>query len=127
MSYKIISKKELPKSIIELEIELAWDAVAKFEKAVIAEFNVNLDIPGFRKGHIPENILREKVGDMRIVEEMADMALNSTYGEILEKEKLNTVGRPSVVITKIARGNPVEIRITSALVPKATLRKVSRG
>jgi FKBP-type peptidyl-prolyl cis-trans isomerase (trigger factor) len=52
---------------------------------------------------------------------MADMALNSTYGEILEKEKLNTVGRPSVVITKIARGNPVEIRITSALVPKATL------
>lgn len=121
MSYNIISKKELPKSVVELEIELAWDAVAKHEDAVIKEFNVNIELPGFRKGHVPENILREKVGDMRIVEEMADMALNKVYGDILEKEKLNTIGRPSVVITKIARGNPVAVRITVAVVPKATL------
>ncbi len=121
MSYKLISKNELPKSVVELEIELAWDAVAKHENAVLKTFNVELEIPGFRKGHIPENILREKVGDMRIVEEMADMELNKIYGEVLEKEKLNTIGRPSVVITKIARNNPVEIRITVALVPKASL------
>lgn len=121
MSYKIISKKDLPKSIVEMEIELAWDAVAKREKAVLAEFNVNLDIPGFRKGHIPENILREKVGDMRIVEEMADMELNSVYGEILEKEKINSIGRPSVVITKISRENPVCVRITVAVIPKTDL------
>ncbi|MEN9647885.1 MAG: hypothetical protein RLY57_689 [Candidatus Parcubacteria bacterium] len=121
MSYKIVSKKELPKSMLEMEVSIAWDAVAKHEHAVLAEFNVNLDIPGFRKGHIPENILREKVGDMRIVEEMADMALNTVYGEILEKEKINSIGRPSVVVTKISRDNPVEFRITMAVVPKATL------
>jgi FKBP-type peptidyl-prolyl cis-trans isomerase (trigger factor) len=121
MSYKLISKKELPKSVLEMEIELPWADVAAYENAVLKEFNVNLEIPGFRKGHIPETILREKVGDMRIVEEMADLALNKVYGEILEKEKLNTIGRPSVVITKIARNNPVEVRVTTALVPKATL------
>jgi trigger factor len=114
---------------VEIELEIAWDAVAKHEKAVLAEFNVNLDIPGFRKGHIPENILREKVGDMRIVEEMADLALNSVYATILEKEKLNTIGRPSIVITKIARDNPVSLRITVAIVPKAELpdyKKISK-
>ncbi len=117
MKYKITSKKELPKSILELEIEIAWETVAGYEAKVIKQMTKHIELPGFRKGHVPEDMVRSKVGDIHIIEDMADMALKDIYPDIVEAEKIFGIGRPSVVITKIARGTPVSVRIDTAVLP----------
>ena len=121
MKYTIKSKKELPKSLLELEVEIAWENIASKESEVIKELTKHMELPGFRKGHVPENMLRAKVGDQYIVEDMAEKALQEVFSDIVDKEDINSIGRPNVVFTKVARDNPVIIRITLAVVPKAEL------
>lgn len=121
MKYKIVSKKELPKSLLEIEVEIAWESVASYESEVIKDLTKHMELPGFRKGHVPENMLRNKVGDQYIVEDMAEKALQEVFSDIIDKEDVNSIGRPNIVFTKVARDNPVSIRITLAIVPKAEL------
>jgi len=71
-----INIKKLPKS--EVEIEGALDSVSfeeYFSKA-LKKIGENLELPGFRKGKVPEIILLSKVPEMQILNEMAELALN---------------------------------------------------
>jgi trigger factor len=74
-----------------------------FRKKALENINNEISIDGFRKGKIPENILISKVGDMTILEEMAELALSVSYPKMVIEEKLDVIGRPEIQITKIAK------------------------
>ena len=120
MQYEVKTKK-LPKSEVEIEISLPADFLDSGKKKAIKMFSDSLDISGFRKGHIPENIVVEKVGEGKILEEAADIILKEHFPKIIEQEKLDIIGRPNISITKLALGNPVEIKATFAVVPSFEL------
>lgn len=65
--------------------------------------------------------MRDHLGDDRILETMAEMALQETYPTILKDEKIDAIGRPEVQITKLANGNPLGFKITTAVYPKFDL------
>ena len=90
-------------------------------KKALKLFSDSLEISGFRKGHIPENIVTEKVGEGKILEEAVDILLKEHFPKIIEQEKLDIIGRPNVSITKLALGNPVEIKATFATIPSFEL------
>jgi FKBP-type peptidyl-prolyl cis-trans isomerase (trigger factor) len=92
-----------------------------FRKKALENINNEISIDGFRKGKIPENILISKVGDMTILEEMAELALSVSYPKMVIEEKLDVIGRPEIQITKIAKDNPLEFKIISAVVPEIKL------
>ncbi|KKP56432.1 MAG: Trigger factor [Parcubacteria group bacterium GW2011_GWB1_35_5] len=120
MTYEVKMKK-LPKSEIELEISLPADFLDLGRKKAIKLFSDSLDISGFRKGHIPEKIVIEKIGEGKILEEAADIILKEHFSKIIEQEKLDIIGRPNVSITKLALGNPIEIKATFAIIPSFEL------
>ncbi|MBU0612234.1 trigger factor family protein [Patescibacteria group bacterium] len=112
-----IKIKKLPKSELEIEGSMESDAFeAYFEKA-LKEIGKDLEIPGFRKGRVPENILLKNVPEIKILEEMAKMALNEHYPKIIEDEKIDAISRPEISITKLARKNPLEFKIKTAVMP----------
>ena len=80
-----------------------------------------MEIDGFRKGKVPENILLSKVPEISILEEMAQIALSEHYPKILAgetgSEKIDAVGRPEISITKLARKNPLGFKIKTAILP----------
>jgi len=78
-------------------------------------------IDGFRKGNVPENVLVAKVGEMAILEEMAELALSHVYMEILMDNEIDAIGKPEIHITKLARGNPLEFRAITAVTPEVKL------
>ncbi len=84
-------------------------------------YGESLEISGFRKGHIPENIIIEKVGEAKILEEATDILLREHFSKIIEQEKLDIVGQPKISITKLALGNPVEFKATFAVMPQFEL------
>lgn len=117
MNYEIKTKK-LPKSEVEIEAVLPADFLAAARKKAISYFSNSLEVAGFRKGHIPENIVLEKVGEDKILGEAADILLNEHFPEIIKQEKFDIIGRPKISITKLALGNPVEFKAVFAVMPE---------
>ncbi len=113
--------KNLPKSSIEITVTVPSSEWEKHRKEAVKELNENVTLDGFRKGKVPESILIQKLGEGAILEETAEIAVSHTYGTIIRDKKLHPVGRPKVELTKIAKGNPLEFRLTTAILPEVTL------
>jgi trigger factor len=124
-----VSVKKLPKSEAEIEGELpAEDFEAYFPKA-LEKLGKDAELPGFRKGKVPESILLSKLGEMRVLEEAAEMAISDNYLKLLEENKIDAIGRPEISILKLARKNPLGFRIKTAVLPEIKLpdyREIAR-
>ncbi len=116
-----INIKKLEKSEVEIEGEIAADVLEAYWPKAIKKIGENVEIDGFRKGKVPENILTSKIPEISILEEMAQMALNDNYPKILEEEKIDAIGQPEITITKIARNNPLGFKIKTAVLPEIKL------
>ena len=88
-----------------------------FKKAVLKELVADADVPGFRKGHVPESMIMEKIGEQGLLAEAAEKALQVVYPAIVRDKNLQVIGRPEVQIMKLAPGNDFEFKIKTAVVP----------
>jgi len=120
-SYSSATISKLPQSLIEIIGSIPTDVWEKFRTVALARINQTVTIPGFRNGQVPENVLVAKVGEATINEEMAELALNDAYNEIVQDNSLDVIGKPQVTVTKLAAGNPLEFKIESAVVPEVSL------
>ncbi len=121
MSHKINKTNKLKNSELEIEAELAYEAVAAKRNEAIAQIQKGLNLPGFRVGHVPENIIVSKIGELAIIEEAAEMALQGAVATIIEEGKYQYLGQPQVSITKIAIDSPVEFKVRLILLPEIKL------
>ncbi|MBI3305834.1 hypothetical protein HYZ82_01720 [Candidatus Nomurabacteria bacterium] len=112
---------KLPKSQVEIEGELEASVFEGYFTAALKKLGENVEIDGFRRGKIPENVLISKIPESHILQEMADMALSEHYPKILEDNKIDAISRPEVSITKLARKNPLGFKIKTAIVPAILL------
>ncbi|MBI2121811.1 MAG: trigger factor [Candidatus Sungbacteria bacterium] len=134
---------QLPKSEIEIAVTIPFSEFEPFFKKAAKLFSEEIEIPGFRKGHAPEQMVRERAGEMQIWERAADLAVRDTYIKILadlrEKEsaggrEFSPIGKPEVMVTKLAPGNDLEYKVKFAVLPevklpdyKSTAAKVKKG
>jgi len=119
--YQNIKTTTLPESKVEIEGEITAEALAHFREHALKHFQEKIDIPGFRKGKVPEKIAVERVGELALLEEAGELALQSAYEDILKEVKIDPIGSPTVAITKLALGNPMHFKITTAVYPEFTL------
>ncbi len=120
-TYTIKATNKLPKSEVEITVELPAAVLDEYRKKAIAALGKEVTMPGFRKGHVPENVLVSKIGEGRILEEAAELALQDVMPEILKAEKMDFITQPKVSVTKLALGNPIEFKMTIALMPEIIL------
>jgi FKBP-type peptidyl-prolyl cis-trans isomerase (trigger factor) len=123
--FKINKVEKTPEAEAVIFGELTLEFLNECRAEAVKELNDHTNLPGFRAGKIPEEMLVKTVGEMRVLEETAEVALGREYGPILkeasESEKLSPIGRPQVAITKLAPGIPLEFKITIALEPEFVL------
>jgi len=116
-----ISIKELPQSEVEIKGTIHTSALdAAFEEAIM-EHSKATELPGFRKGKAPRERIIVQFGESFFLNEAAHNALATAYPNLIEENKISPIGHPKVVITKLAKGNPLEFTITVAIVPKISL------
>lgn len=113
--------KKLPNSIVEIEGELEAELFEKYFDPAFKKLGENFEMDGFRKGKVPENILVKNIPENKILEEMAGLALNEHYPNILIEEKIDAIGHPEITIKKLARNNPLEFKITTVVIPEVKL------
>lgn len=113
--------KKIDGSKIEIVGSIDLEYFSSFRKQALENINNEITIDGFRKGKVPENIIVSKVGDMTILEEMAELALGRAYPEIVISEKIDAIGRPEISVTKLAMDNPLEFKIVTTVIPEVKL------
>lgn len=113
--------KQLPKSEIELLIELDPAEWGKFVDEAMRQLAREVKIEGFRPGNAPKEMVEQKIGQGHILEAAADLAVRKTYVKVLEEKNIDAIGRPEVHVLKVAIGNPFEFKIKTAVLPAIKL------
>lgn len=121
MSYQNIQIKKLPKAEAEITGEINIETIEKAKEKALRNFVKNAELPGFRKGNVPEKIVKETVGELKILQEAAYSILEEIWPKVLAESKLTIFGDPYITITKLAPGNPVEFKIKVYVIPELTL------
>lgn len=113
--------EELPDSQVKISGELPYAELQSERNAALVALGKNVELDGFRKGHIPTPVLEKHLGEMAILGEMAERAIAHAYPHIIEEHKLEAIGHPQIEVTKIAPDNPLAFTVTVAIVPTFTL------
>lgn len=119
--YKIKDTKKLPDCEVEITAEITAEALESYKAKALKRIKEVAELPGFRKGHVPESKLKEKFGEMGIIENAGEMAINDNAAEILLESKVNFLGRPDITISKITIGAPLEFKIKVTVMPEVKL------
>src|SRR3989344_324595 len=109
-------KKE-PNSEVVLTGTISAEAVARYRDEALKHLASHLELPGFRKGKVPPEVALKHVGEVGVLEESVEMFMRDFYPELILEKKVDAVGRPNIQILKLAPGNPVEVRIRTAVYP----------
>lgn len=120
-----IEKKDLPKSQRELSVSLSLEEFSPYIIKGAQKVSESVKIEGFRPGKVPLEILKQKIGEMSILEAAADIAIRKTVDEVIRDNTSDrqAIGQPQVDLTKLAPENPLEYKIVVSLIPTLELGK----
>jgi len=117
-----ISKKDLGKSQIELTVEMTVEEFKPYVLRGAEKVSQEVKIEGFRPGEAPYEILKNKVGEITILEEGARIAIDKTIDKVIkENVEGQIVGQPQVNITKLAPDNPMEYKLILTMLPEVKM------
>ncbi|MFA6171219.1 MAG: trigger factor [Patescibacteria group bacterium] len=118
-----VQKQNLGKSQVELTVEISVEEFAPYVEKAVEKIAKDIKIDGFRPGHAPADMVKKKVGEITILEEAANLAINKTIGEVFREHLKDEqpIGQPDVRITKLAPNNPMEYKVAVVLLPSVEL------
>jgi len=96
--------ENVEKNVVQLEIEV--DA-AKFEEGMKRSFFKNakkFNIPGFRRGKAPRNIIERYYGEQVFYEDAINYVCPEAYDEAIKENNIHPVDRPEIDIKQIGSG-----------------------
>lgn len=120
MSLKNVTSPEKNVSVLELQIDKgAFDAaVMKAYKRNVGKMNV----PGFRKGKAPKNIIEKLYGSAVFYDEALDNLLPGIYSDAVKEAGLEVVSSPEIDIVSIDE-NGVALTAKVYTKPEAVVEK----
>ncbi len=116
------SVNEVKPWLREIRFHVPAEEVQKKVNEKINSIRKSVSIPGFRKGKAPADIVRLRFGEA-ILGDVLDEVLNSTYREIVEQEKLPTVGSPEAKEQNWDKAEGFHVVIEVEVEPEVELKK----
>ena len=116
-----VQVENLEKNTAKLTIEVPAE---KFEEAVQHSYNKNkgkFNIPGFRKGKAPFNMIKKMYGVGVFYEDAVDEVIDASYPDAAKESGLEIVSRPAVSIEQIEEGKAFVYTAVVAVKPEVTL------
>ncbi len=114
---KVTREKEENRQVF-LNVEME---PAEMEEALDESFHrlaQRTDIPGFRKGKAPREVLERHIGKDRLLEDALNTLLPQTYEKALKEQELEPFASPSIEITQ---SDPMIFKATVPLKPVVEL------
>ena len=119
---KIDLKKE-EHNIAKVDIEIpAKDGLNAYNRAV-KSYAQHVNIPGFRRGKAPRNIVERQIGKERIVAEALETLLPNAFRQVISDNKLEVLMQPRIDNYNFEVGKDVKVSATIELKPEVTLKE----
>lgn len=118
MSLKV---ENLEHNMVKLTIEVSAD---EFEKAMQSAYVKNkgrINIPGFRRGKAPRQMIEKMYGAAIFYEDAANEIIPSAYDREVAECDLELVSQPKIEVTQIEKGQPFIFTAEVAVKPEVTL------
>lgn len=131
MTFRIYIKEEiikmslqvekLEKNMAKLTIETSAD---EFEKALQGAYEKNkkkFNVPGFRKGKVPRQMIEKMYGAGIFYEDAANAIIPDAYAKAADESDLDIVSQPEIDVIQIEKGKDFIFTAQVALKPEVTL------
>ncbi len=126
-----VTQEKLPASQVGLEIEIPAEKSKQAYEQVIQNFARSANIPGFRKGKVPRQVLVQRLGVVRIKAAALEDLIESGVTEALKQEEVKAIGQPQLrtsfeeLIGQYEPGNPLTFKAAVDVQPEITLTQYS--
>ncbi len=120
----------LPKSEIEIKVALPFSEFEPRVRRAAVLISEEIEIEGFRKGHAPYEVVKNRVGESAIYERAAELAARHTYPELIaqirdeqsaKKKDFTPIGKPEITLTKLSPGNELCYTVRMTVLPAVNL------
>ena len=118
MRSEILSQEN---NVVSIKLEFETEEFAKGVEKAIKDLSSKINVPGFRKGHVPRKVLEMKFGRDALYAEAIEDMLPDAIQEIVKDYDLDLIDEPHVKIEKMEEGSPVDVRLSFEVTPEVTL------
>lgn len=123
MDYK---KKEVEKNKFEYTIVVPANMIKQCHDKAVESLGRNAKVPGFRKGHVPMEVLERAIDPARVADVEINEAVNATLVELIDKEDIQPLDQPVINLTKYVPNQTIEYTATIEVVPPVKLADVKK-
>ncbi len=113
--------KQSKGSRIEASVIVSAQEFEPFVESALREFIADADLPGFRKGKAPAQLVRERVGEYALYERAANAAAKKYFLELADQNGWQPLDQPDIEVTKLAPGNDFEFKASFTSFPDVSL------
>ncbi len=109
----------------EVKLEITVDAKV-FDEGIVKVYNKNakyFNIPGFRKGKAPMNIVERYYGASIFYEDAFQDVASIEYDEAIKSEKIEVASRPEIDVVQMEKGKDLIFTAVVAIKPEVKLGK----
>ena len=86
---------------IKLTVEVPYEELKPSLDAAYKEIGSQIQVPGFRRGHVPDQIIDRRVGRATVIQEAVNKKLADLYREAIEESGRAPMIQPEVEITEL--------------------------
>lgn len=123
-------KSEIKRTVgntVELTISIAWSEIQKSYAEIFAALLKEIELPGFRKGKVPEDLAKKHVDSTRVYEEVLKKLVPDLYAKVIKEYNLRPIISPKVEVLEAAEKSDWKLRITTCEKPKIVLGDYRKG
>ena len=106
---------------VVFSIEIPQVEVAKAVEKAYRKLANKVNIPGFRKGKTPRNVLERHIGKEAILDEAFEILAGPAYEVALDENNIEPVSRPEIDVVTLAEDKDLEFKVTVIAKPELTL------
>jgi trigger factor len=121
LSYKIRSQKKVDLNKVKLEIEISNNYLKKNIGKAYKNISGKANIPGFRKGKVPYQVIDLNFGKQYVLNEAASLSISELYSDIITESKLIPINYPKIRITELSEDSPLGFDMEVELEPEIEL------
>ena len=101
----------------EIQVEIPAEEVSRETDTLIQKYQKLARLPGFRRGHVPPSIIRQRFGE-DIKTEVVDALVPRYFRREADKQGLIPVSQPRVTDLHIQEGEPLRFKASFDVLPE---------
>ncbi len=118
MEYKI---NDLTESEKEVEVTLPYNEIKKEIETEVLKQTKKIQMPGFRKGKVPLNMIKKMYGDA-LEYEASEKVANSKFWQVAKEKELNPIGQPQLMDIKFKPGEDLLFKVRYEVLPELEVK-----